>query len=127
VKGPRPQSFLAIIETGCMTELPSNEFVELRNGLYYLRGSRIGLGCIIWPLRYGELTVDELAEGFAISPDRMQGIMNFISEHPEAIEQYLENQKRRWEDLTTRYPMDPDLARIWQEASEAREQFPKSA
>lgn len=107
-----------------MPELPSNEFVELRNGAYYVRGTRIGLDVLIWPLRRGELCED-LAEEFPdIGRARMTGIVAFINAHPDAIETYLDDQARRWEEMTSRYPMDPDLALEWRDA---RERLRKSA
>jgi hypothetical protein len=56
-----------------MPEMPSNEFVELRNGAYNARGTRIGLGALVWPLRRGE-TAEDLMEGFpSIGPESSSG------------------------------------------------------
>ena len=100
-----------------MAELPTNEFVEVRNGAYYVRGTRIGLAALVWPLRRGE-TIEDLMDGFpTIGLERMQGIVSFIDEHPDAIEQYLSDEERRWVEMTKKFPMDPDLAREWQEGT----------
>jgi hypothetical protein len=33
-----------------MAEMPENEFVEVRNGGYYVRGTRIPLDVLVWGL-----------------------------------------------------------------------------
>lgn len=83
-----------------------------------MRGTRIGLGVLIWPLRRGE-TAEDLMEGFpSIGRERMQGIITFINEHPEAIDQYLKDEEERWEEVKRKFPVDPQIARALRKGSE---------
>ena|ERR1017187_1568004 len=99
-----------------MQELPSNESVELRDGGYYVRGTRIGLDVLIWPLRRGEPPADLLRAFPSIGTQKMTGIISFIDQHPKAIEQYLQDQARLWEEMTRQFPMPPDMLRRLNEA-----------
>jgi uncharacterized protein (DUF433 family) len=106
-----------------MPELPSNEFVELRNGAYYIRGTRIGLRALIWPLRRGE-DANYLADGFpTFGPEKIQGIIAFINDNPAAIEQYLKEEDERWEEIKKMFPMDPELARQWHEGTQKYREY----
>jgi uncharacterized protein (DUF433 family) len=81
-----------------------------------VRGTRIGLDVLIWPLRRDETSADLLRAFPSIGAQRMKGIISFIEQHPEAIEQYLDDQARLWEEMTRQFPMPPDMLRRLAEA-----------
>lgn len=93
-----------------MPEWPVNQYVEIRNGGYYVAGTRIGLDVIVQAFRDGECAED-IARAYPSfkSLANVYGVILFILEHPDAIEEYLGEQKRLWKELQERYPMPEEL------------------
>ena len=88
----------------------SNEYVEVRNGGYYVAGTRIGLDIIIYDFRNGrspEAIFDAYPSFGSLA--KVYGTITFILEHPNEIEAYLEDQNRRYEEIKARYPLTPDM------------------
>ena len=98
-----------------MAELPTNEFVEARNGGYYVRGTRIPLDVLVWGLRRGE-TPDSLLEDYPSlrNLEMVNGAVAFIRDHPEAVEQYLEHLQGLWEKLKREHPIPEELRQRWE-------------
>src|SRR5689334_10472626 len=105
-----------------MAELPSNEFVELRDGAYYVPGKRIGLDVLYYAYRRGE-TAEELFEAFPGigSLDKVRGILQFIDDYPEAVQTYLASQEALWDKLRREHPIPPDDLARYQRALEELE------
>ena len=91
-----------------MEEWPTNEYVEVRNGAYYVVGTRIGLDIIIDAYRQGECA-ENIFESFPSigSLARVYGAIAFILEHPDAVHAYLEDQDRAWEEFKRTHPLPP--------------------
>jgi uncharacterized protein (DUF433 family) len=99
--------------TGCrypMESMPTNQYVEVRNGAYYVAGTRIGLDVIVYEFRDGR-TADAIFEAYPSvgSLAKVYGVITFILEHPGEIEAYLAEQDRRYEEIKARYPLPPDM------------------
>ena len=93
-----------------MSEWPTNQYVEIRNGGYYVAGTRIGLDVVIRDFRQGCAPEDIYKSYFSTAPlSRIYGAITFILEHPDAIEEYLRDQERLWKELQEKYPMPQDL------------------
>jgi len=90
--------------------MPSNEYVEIRNGGYYVAGTRIGLDVIVYDFRNGR-SPEAIFDAYPSvgSLGKIYGTITFILEHPKEIEAYLENQDRRYEEIKARYPLTPDM------------------
>lgn len=90
--------------------MPANEYVEVRNGGYYVAGSRIGLDVVIYDFRTGR-TADAIFEAYPSvgSLAKVYGAIAFILEHPKEIDAYLEDQDRRYEEFKAQHPLTPDM------------------
>lgn len=89
---------------------PTNEYVEVRNGGYYVNGTRIGLDVVVYEFRDGR-SAEAIFEAYpAISSlAKVYGAITFILEHPKEIDAYLEDQNRIFEEFKARHPMPADM------------------
>jgi len=90
--------------------LPGNEYVEVRNGGYYVAGTRIGLDVLIHEYRRGKNPEDI----FATYPStgslaKVYGALTFILEHPAEVDTYLTDQALILEHIQAQYPMSQDM------------------
>jgi uncharacterized protein (DUF433 family) len=88
----------------------TNEYVELRNGGYYVADTRIGLDTLVHDFRRGR-SPEAILESYPAlrSLAKVYGAITFILEHPSEIEAYLKDQERIFEEIKTQYPMSQDL------------------
>jgi uncharacterized protein (DUF433 family) len=93
------------------------EYVELREGAYYVAGSRVSLASIIYEYRDGA-TPETIRQNFpTLSLEQIYGAIAFYLGHQEEAEAYVRNLERRWEELErTAKPADPELQRRIDEA-----------
>jgi uncharacterized protein (DUF433 family) len=93
-----------------LSMMPTNEYVEVRNGGYYVAGTRIGLDVIIYDFRNGR-SAEAIFDAYPSlgSLAKVYGAITFILEHPKEIEAYLEDQDRRYEEIKVRHPLTPDM------------------
>jgi len=91
--------------------LPTNEYVEVRNGGYYVAGTRIGLDVLVYEFRRGR-SAEAIFEAYPSIGvlAKVYGAITFILEHPDAVEAYLKDQDRIMEELKAQYPMPQDMA-----------------
>ena len=84
----------------------TNEYIELRNGGYYVAGTRIGLDVLVYDFRDGR-SADAIFEAYPSigSLARVYGAITFILEHPEEVEAYLEAQDSRYEQFKAQNPL----------------------
>ena len=89
--------------------MPTNEYVEVRNGGYYLAGS-IGLDVVIYDFRRGR-SAEAIFEAYPSigSLAKVYGAITFILEHPAEVEAYLKDQDRIFEEIKTQYPMPQEM------------------
>ena len=90
--------------------MPTNQYVEVRNGGYYVAGTRIGLDVVIYSFRRGK-GPEAILEAFPSigSPAKMDGVMKFIHEHPAEIEAYLADMDRTFEEIKRQNPIPQDM------------------
>jgi len=90
--------------------MPTNEYVEVRNGGYFVTGTRIGLDVVVYDFRRGR-SAEAIFEAYPSigSLARVYGAITFILEHPHEVEAYLKDQDRIFEELKTQYPMPQDM------------------
>ena len=100
---------------------PTNEYVEVRNGGYYVAGTRIGLDVVTYDFRNGR-SPEAIFDAYPSigSLAKVYGAITFILEHPKEIEAYLEDQDRRYEEIKTRYPLTPGMIERFERAKSER-------
>ena len=83
------------MKVGRIKMTPTNEYVEGRNGGYYVAGTRIGLDVVVYDFRLGR-SAEAIFEAYPSigSLAKVYGAITFILEHPDAVEAYLKDQDR---------------------------------
>ena len=108
-----------------MEQAPTSPYVEVRDGGYYVTGTRIGLDIIVHEFESGKSPEAILQSHSSIgSLARIYGVITFILEHPERTAAYLRDQERLWEDVKEKHPLPPDML---QRFVRSRELFRKPA
>jgi uncharacterized protein (DUF433 family) len=96
-----------------------SEYVEQRNGGYYIRGSRVSLDSVVYAFRRGESPETILEHFPAIgSLARVYGAIAFTLDYPQEINDYLAAMDREWEDARRQNP--PDLVQKVRRARQER-------
>ncbi len=90
--------------------MPTNEYVEVRNGGYYVAGTRIGLDVVFYDFRRGG-SPEKIFESYPSIGrlGKVYGALAFILDHPTEVEAYLKDQDRLWDELEARHPMPQDM------------------
>jgi uncharacterized protein (DUF433 family) len=90
--------------------MPTNEYVDVHNGGYYVAGTRIGLDVLTCDFRRGR-SAEAIFEAYPSigSLAKVYGAIAFILEHPAEIDAYLKDQERIFEEIKARYPMPDDM------------------
>ena len=97
--------------------MPTNQYVEVRNGAYYVAGTRIGLDLVTHEFRDGRSPEEILAAYPSIgSLSKIYGAITFTLEHPREIDSYLKAQDERWEEFKTINPLSPDMIERFERA-----------
>jgi uncharacterized protein (DUF433 family) len=75
-------------------------YVEERDGGYYIAVTRISLDSIVHAFQAGE-SPDEILHSFPMAGPlvRIYGAITFYLENTERVEAYLKEQDRRWDEL----------------------------
>jgi uncharacterized protein (DUF433 family) len=93
-----------------MEAMLANEYVDVRNGAYYVAETRIGLDVVYYSLQRGR-SAEATLEAFPLigSLAKIQGAITFIRAHPPEVQLYLEERERRYEEFTQQHPLPPEL------------------
>ena len=75
--------------------MPTNQYVEVRNGGYYVAGTRIGLDIVTYDFRNGR-SAEAIFDAYPSigSLAKVYGAITFILEHPTEVEAYLKDRER---------------------------------
>lgn len=90
--------------------MPTNDYVEVRNGGYYVAGTRIGLDTVFYDFQRGgspEAIFDAYPSIGRLG--KIYGALAFILDHPAEVEAYLKDQDRLFEEIQARFPMSQDM------------------
>ncbi len=84
-------------------------YVEQREGGYYIAGTRIGLDSIILAFKDGE-SPEAILESFPMAGPlvRVYGAITFYLENTEKVERYLRDQEGLWAEVETMQTTLPD-------------------
>ena len=88
----------------------ANDYVEIRNGGYYVAGTRIGLDVVVYAFRNGR-SAESIFEAYPSigSLAKVYGAITCILEHSKEIDVYLEDQDRRYEEYKAANPLPPEM------------------
>jgi uncharacterized protein (DUF433 family) len=97
------------------------EYVEERNGAFYVAGSRVSLASVIFDFR-GGASPESIRQDFpSLSLAQVYGAVAFYLNHPDACEVYLQGLDAKWKDLERRTDDLPEALRI--KLAQARERL----
>jgi uncharacterized protein (DUF433 family) len=105
--------------------MPTNDYVEVHNGGYYVAGTRIGLDVLTYDFRRGR-SAEAIFEAYPSigSLAKVYGVITFILEHPDEIAAYLKDQERTFEEIKARYPMPPEMIERFEQVQRERSAKP---
>jgi uncharacterized protein (DUF433 family) len=85
------------------------EYVEVRNGGYYVRGSRVSLASIVYEYRDGA-AAESIRQNFpTLSLEQIHGAIAFYLGHQEQVETHLQQLEKKWDQLeSAATPADPE-------------------
>ena len=96
------------------------EYIEQRNGGYYLVGSRVALESIVFAWLRGEFP-ESIRQSFpTLSLEQVYGAITFYLANKQAVDAYLVEIENEWEKFARERPLPPDLR---DKLARAREHF----
>jgi uncharacterized protein (DUF433 family) len=97
--------------------MPVQEYVERRNGGYYLAGSRVSLASIVYEFRDGA-SPETIRQNFStLSLEQVYGAIAFYLGHQTETAAYLAEQEAMWEETErTVTPVSPELQKRIEDA-----------
>jgi uncharacterized protein (DUF433 family) len=101
-----------------------NEYVEQRNGGYYLAGARISLDSIVYAHNEGQ-SPEAIQENFpSLKRSQIYGAIAFYLDHQSEIDKYLEDTERQFEGCGI--PMSEANPVLWEKIQRARSKMGES-
>jgi uncharacterized protein (DUF433 family) len=93
------------------------EYVEMRDGGYYIAGSRVSLASIVYEYRDGAAP-ETIRQNFpSLSLEQIHGTITFYLGHQEQVETYLLELEKKWDQLEgAAKPASPGLQHRIEEA-----------
>lgn len=102
-----------------------SEYIERRDGGYYVAGVRISLDSIVYAFNRGE-SPERMLEEFPLLDrvSRVYGAIAFYLDHQAEIDKYLEETEREFE--ASGIPMAQDNPVLWEKIQRARAKMGES-
>lgn len=96
------------------------EYVEERNGGYYVVGTRISLDSVIHEFNRGAAP-ETILRSFPLlgSLEKVYGAITFYLANREQVDRYLDRQRQLWEKARAENPLPPDLKARLEQARKA--------
>jgi uncharacterized protein (DUF433 family) len=93
------------------------QYVEARNGGYYVAGSRVSLSSIVYEYRDGA-SPETIQQNFpTLSLEQIHGAIAFYLGHSEEVQAYLRELEKKWDELEgAAKPASPELQHRIEEA-----------
>ena len=77
----------------------AKEYVEQRNGGYYIQGTRISLDSVVYAFLRGE-SMNEIVDSFpALNLEQVSGALDFYVANQALVDEYLREQKREVDQM----------------------------
>ena len=96
-----------------------SEYIEQRNGGYYVAGTRISLDSVVWAFQQGE-SPEQILEGYPLlgSLAKAYGAIAFYLDHKVEIDKYLVESARDFEAGSI--PLSQENPALWERLHRAR-------
>ena len=90
--------------------MPLSEYIESRNGGYYVAGSRIGLDVLCHAFVRGR-TAEDIFRAYPSmgSLAKVYGVITFVLEHPDQIAAYLKEEDRHFANFCADHPLPAEM------------------
>jgi uncharacterized protein (DUF433 family) len=99
------------------------EYIEERNGGYYIAGTRISLDSIVYSFERGS-SPEAIHQSFpSLKLAQIYGAIAFYLDHQAEVQHYLENEDRRIEESTI--PLSEANPELWKRLQSARQELRK--
>ena len=100
-----------------------SEYIEERNGGYYVGGTRISLDSVVYSFERGN-SPEAIQESFPVLKlAQIYGAIAFYLDHQAEVQRYLENEERRVQESTI--PLREANPELWNRLLRAREELRK--
>jgi uncharacterized protein (DUF433 family) len=102
-----------------------SEYIEQRDGGYYVAGTRISLDSIVYAFNRGE-SPERILEEFPLldKVSRVYGAIAFYLDHKPVIDKYLEETEREFEGSAI--PLEHANPALWEKIQRARARMSES-
>lgn len=95
-----------------------SEYVEQRNGGYYIRGTRISVDSVVYSFHRGNAPEGIQKEYELLALSQIYGAIAFYLDHREAIDEYLAQADREIEENSI--PLEQADPMLWEKLHRAR-------
>lgn len=102
-----------------------SEYIEQRNGGYYVAGTRISLDSVVYAFNRGE-SPDRIQESYPLlgKPARVYGAIAFYLDHQAEIDKYPEETEREFEAGSI--PLAQENPELWDRLQRAKAKMSES-
>lgn len=97
------------------------EYIEQRNGAYYITGTRISLDSVVLSFRRGDSPEAIQSEFPLLKLAQIYGAIAFYLDHQATIDKYLTQQEQEFEARTT--PLREANPNLWAKLERARQEM----
>jgi uncharacterized protein (DUF433 family) len=85
------------------------DYVEQRNGGYYVAGSRVTLESVVYAFRDGE-SPEMIRQDFpALNLEQIYGAITYYLANKSAVDQYLIQSEKEWDAFAEEHPLPDSL------------------
>jgi uncharacterized protein (DUF433 family) len=82
-----------------------SEYIEVRNGGYYVKGTRISLDSVIYAFRLGE-SPEAIRQNFpSLKLEQVYGAIIYYLANKDAVDAYLLETEKEWEQFADEHPI----------------------
>jgi uncharacterized protein (DUF433 family) len=100
-----------------------SEYIEDRNGGYYIAGTRISLDSVVYAFERGN-SPEAIQESFPVlKRSQIYGAIAFYLDHQAEVQRYLESEERRIQESTI--PLSEANPELWNRLLRAKEELRK--
>ena len=86
-----------------------DEYVEQRNGGYYVSGTRVSLDSIVYAYRVGE-SAESIRQNFpSLSLLQVYGAITFYLSNQHTVDAYLTETEKEWDEFARGHPLPEEL------------------
>ncbi len=101
----------------------TSEYIEERNGGYYVAGTRVSLDSVVYSFERGNSPEAIQKEFPLLRLPQIYGAIAFYLDHKTEVRQYLEKEERRIQESTV--PLSEANPELWSRLQRPREELSK--